>query len=124
MLNLVHAQVRWWDGEVNTLELLKYTPFLAHTPKERYMFTSVKASHHQRQDGHIEYEYMRDYNKLRSASKSKNTSESKGRKTDEWTGVHVTIPAKANWFDGGLCCHSAYEMAANPDVAELVLKEC
>ena len=124
VLSLVHAQVRWWDGEVNTFELLKYTPFLAHTPKERYMFTSVKASHRQKQDGHVVYEYMRDWQELRLDSNSQRVSQPRVRNANEWKGVRVTIPAKADWFDGGLCCHSAYERADDKDVVQLVLVKC
>ena len=90
------------------------------------MFTDARASQYQRKDGHLAYEYMLDYDSLRSKPKlqeGRNVVVRKG-KAEEWTGVRVTLPANATWSSGGLCCHSAYELADRPDVAELVLVVC
>ena len=118
-----HAQVRWWDSEVDTSELLKYTPYHTNTPIERWMFSDAMVSHHHRRDGHLVYDYMTNYRSLRPEAETNKSrvSDASGRR---WIGVRVTLPAGASWADGNLCCHSAYEMAEQPNVAEVVLEEC
>ena len=117
-----HAQVRWWDSEVDTSELLKYTPYQTNTPTERWMFSNAIVSHHHRKEEHLVYEYMTSYQSLRpevEANKTRVGNASERR----WIGVRVTLPAGANFADGHLCCHSAYEIAGS-HVAEVVLVEC